>query len=92
MSKGKFPNERKTNTTPMVEEKPTIGIVTNCKALVMRSKPEADAEIISVMTEGVELIIDMKNSTENFYRVANELASVGYCRKEFVKIKEQGEQ
>lgn len=90
MTKGKFPNERKEYTTPkmeVVEPKPTHGVVDNCNALVMRAKPEADAEIISVMSAGVELLVCMDESTDEFYKVFNELGGAGYCKREFVTIK-----
>lgn len=72
--------------TPVVkpEPKPITGIVTGCIKLNVRKEPNKDAEIVSVINEGSEVIINKNKSTVDFYAVCTAAGVDGYCMKKFI--------
>lgn len=69
------------------KEESTVGIVANCDRLRLRSEPNTDeTNIIRSLTVGTALVIDLKESTEGFYKVYTEDGVPGYCMKPFVVI------
>lgn len=72
---------------PVVEpENRKFGKVSNCKKLNIRKLPSRDAEIVSELVEGVEVMIDEKESTALFYKICTEHGIEGYCMKDFIKV------
>lgn len=72
---------------PSVEpENRKFGKVNNCKKLNVRKLPSRDAEIVSELVEGVEVMIDEKESTALFYKICTEHGIEGYCMKDFIKV------
>lgn len=72
---------------PVVEpENRKFGKVSNCKKLNIRKLPSHDAEIISELIEGSEVMIDEKESTALFYKICTEHGIEGYCMKDFIKV------
>ena len=72
---------------PVVEsEKRKFGKVSNCKKLNIRKLPSRDAEIVSELIEGSEVMIDEKESTALFYKICTEHGIEGYCMKNFIKV------
>lgn len=63
-----------------------IGFVTNCKKLNVREKPRTDATIICEVDYQTELVIDEKESTEEFYKVCTAAGIEGFCMKKFIAI------
>ena len=63
-----------------------IGFVTNCKKLNVREKPRTDATIICEVDYQTELMIDEKESTEEFYKVYTATGIEGFCMKKFIAI------
>ncbi len=63
-----------------------IGFVTNCKKLNVREKPRTDATIICEVDYQTELMIDEKESTEEFYKVCTATGIEGFCMKKFIAI------
>lgn len=77
--------------TPEVEETPEAeedtektGVVT-CAKLNVREKPSKDSKVLIVINEKTEVIIDLDESTEEFYKVYV-LGFAGYCVKQFIQI------
>ena len=71
---------------PVVEpENRKFGKVSNCKKLNIRKLPSRDAEIVSELIEGSEVMIDEKESTALFYKICTEHGIEGYCMKNFIK-------
>ena len=61
------------------------GKINDCQKLNLREEPSREANIVEVLDENSVLLIDLKNSTEDFFKVeAN--GKFGYCVKKFVKI------
>ena len=72
---------------PSVEpENQKFGKVSNCKKLNVRKLPSRDAEIVSELIEGSEVMIDEKESTALFYKICTEHGIEGYCMKNFIKV------
>ena len=58
---------------PSVEqENRKFGKVNNCKKLNIRKLPSRDAEIVSELVEGSEVMIDEKESSALFYKFCTE--------------------
>ena len=72
---------------PVVEpENRKFGKISNCKKLNIRKLPSRDAEIVSELIEGSEVMIDEKESTALFYKICTEHGIEGYCMKNFIKV------
>lgn len=64
-----------------------IGTVEGCELLNVRSKPEADAEIVTVIPVNSIVTVSDVNASPDFYKVLiGDLE--GFCMKKFIKIKE----
>jgi len=64
-----------------------IGIVSDCKKLNVRKLPSPDADKVTVVEEGTPLMLDLDNSTGNYYKVYTESGVEGYCLKEYVAVR-----
>ena len=63
-----------------------FGKINNCKKLNVRKLPSRDAEIVSELIEGSEVMIDEKESTALFYKICTEHGIEGFCMKQFIKV------
>ena len=64
-----------------------LGVVTGCNLLNVRSQPEADSNVITVIPIDSIVTISDINASQDFYKVlVGDLE--GYCMKKFIKIKE----
>ena len=72
---------------PSVEpENRKFGKISNCKKLNVRKLPSCDAEIVSELVEGSEVMIDEKESTALFYKICTEHGIDGYCMKDYITV------
>ena len=72
---------------PVVEpENRKFGKISNCKKLNVRKLPSRDAEIVSELVEGSEVMIDEKESTALFYKICTEHGIDGYCMKDYITV------
>lgn len=72
-----------------VEEKTDeikIGIVANCNRLNIRKEPNASAEIVCEVVCKAELMVDEKESTDEFYKVCTATGMNGFCMKNFITV------
>ena len=63
-----------------------FGKISNCKKLNVRKLPSRDAEIVSELVEGIEVMIDEKESTALFYKICTEHGIEGYCVKDYITV------
>ena len=64
-----------------------LGIVTGCNLLNVRSKPEPNSEVLTIIPTDSVITISDVNASQDFYKVlVGDLE--GYCMKKFIKIKE----
>lgn len=69
------------------EENYCTGVVTKCVQLRVRETPDAFIEnTIGVLTLADEVLIDLDNSTSDFYKVTTAAGSEGYCMKKFINV------
>ena len=79
--------EHVSDPEPSVEqENRKFGKVNNCKKLNIRKLPSRDAEIVSELVEGSEVMIDEKESTALFYKICTEHGIDGYCMKDYITV------
>lgn len=70
----------------MNTENMLTGIV-NCLRLHIFSEPNVESEIVCKVRYLTEVEIDMKASTEDFYKVYTAIGAEGFCQKDLIIIK-----
>lgn len=63
-----------------------LGIVANCDSLNVRLEPSIEAEIVSILRDGDEVIIIQDQSTETFYKVNTAAGVAGYCMTTYIAL------
>lgn len=69
------------------EAVPTVGFVDNCECLRVRKESNVDSEELCIINKLSEVVIDLENSTDYFYKVTTSEGVEGYCMKKFITIK-----
>jgi uncharacterized protein YgiM (DUF1202 family) len=77
---------RNAEVTEPEDERTVIGVVTNCLNLNIRRKPKADASVICKITSLTEIMIDEKESTDEFYKVCTAAGIDGFCMKKYIAV------
>lgn len=65
--------------------------VVNCWPFVfgyMSEQPDAASEPIMKLNAGSEVMVDLDNSTEDYYKVCTAVGVEGYCLKRYIKLNE----
>lgn len=65
----------------------TVGFVDNCECLRVRKESNVDSEELCIISKLSEVVIDLDNSTDYFYKVKISEGVEGYCMKKFITIK-----
>ena len=65
----------------------TVGFVDNCERLRVRKESNVDSEELCIINKLSEVVIDLDNSTDYFYKVTTSEGVEGYCMKKFITIK-----
>lgn len=68
--------------------KKTQNAVVTCLRLHVFSKPNVDSDIVCKLRYLTEVEIDLKSSTESFYKIYTAVGAEGFCLKEFVTFKQ----
>ena len=68
---------------PIVELETCEGFVDNCERLNVRKGASMDDAVITVLEKGSKVNIDVKNSTNEFYKISIDGVD-GYCMKKFI--------
>ncbi len=84
------PEEVETETEPEEVEDDNlnnivIGKLNNCARLNIRAEASKESEVVTIIDDKAELIINLEESTEDFYKVECK-GFVGFCVKSFIKI------
>lgn len=72
------------NITEEVESK---GVVVKCSKLFVRTEPTRDCNPAGVINENDEVIIDVENSTDDYYKIVTTEGLEGYCLKTYIEMK-----
>lgn len=62
------------------------GIVTDCRKLNIRAKPDIDSEVLAAVNCLDELRIDPSASIDEWYAVCTAVGVEGFCMKKFVAV------
>ena len=62
----------------------TIGVVANCARLNVRSKPNTNGDVVTVLNVNDEVSIDVDNSTNDWFKIRTNNGVKGYCMRKFV--------
>lgn len=62
------------------------GIVSDCSRLNIRKKPNAKAEVVTIVAKNSAVTIDTECSTKEWYKVTIAPNTTGYCMKKYVTI------
>lgn len=65
----------------------TVGFVDNCECLRVRKESNVDSEELCIISKLSEVVIDLDNSTDYFYKVKTSEGVEGYCMKKFITVK-----
>ena len=76
------------NEIEEVEEEDTtvVGTVTGCQKLNVRAKADIKAEVVCQIPEKAVLLIDIDESTDEWYKVYTEAGMEGFCMKKYVTV------
>ena len=74
------------NTTESVEPSTVLGVVTECVKLRVRSTPEIADNVLTEIILASEVLVDLKESTDEFYKITTEAGVEGYCMKQYINI------
>lgn len=74
------------SSTKSVEPSTVLGVVTECVKLRVRSTPEIANNVITEIILASEVLVDLKESTDEFYKITTEAGVGGYCMKQYINI------
>lgn len=63
-----------------------LGVVTECIKLRVRKTPEVSDNILCEINFASEVLVDLNESTDEFYKVTTEAGVEGYCMKQYINI------
>ena len=64
-----------------------IGIVSDCERLNVRKAPSRNAAVVAEINVYSEVMIDINNSTSDWYNICTASGVEGFCMKDFITIK-----
>lgn len=76
-------------TAPVTEDSESdgiLGVVTECAKLNVRKEPSTEADVVTTLLLGTEVMVDIFESTDEFYKVTTEAGVEGYCMKKFINV------
>lgn len=69
------------------DAKPVIGVVSKCAKLNIRKEPSTSSDVVCEVALNSELMIDLENSTKEWFCVCTAAGSDGFCMKKFVDLR-----
>jgi uncharacterized protein YgiM (DUF1202 family) len=69
-----------------VEDDELIGVVIDCVKLNVRAEASVNADVVTEISVGTEVMVDIFESTAEFYKVVTEAGVEGFCMKKFINI------
>lgn len=63
-----------------------IGTVTGCDLLSIYESPDTEAAILTELPAKGEVLVDLDQSTGQFYKICNAAGIEGFCAKQFITI------
>lgn len=82
-------NEEATETeTEVTEPIKTYGVVIDCLRLNIRTEPDKEADVATIVTCLDEVEVDLDASTDEWYAVCTVTGIEGFCMKKFIAIRQ----
>ena len=69
------------------ESETIMGITVNADRIKVYKKPSEFSEVVCEIKKDTFLLIDEKDSTDDFYSICTETGIMGFCMKIFVELK-----
>lgn len=69
----------------MKPEEPVMAVVIDCRKLNVREEPKADANVVDTIDVNSEVMIDMTESTDEFYKIHTASGLEGFCMRKYIK-------
>ena len=66
-------------------EKEVYGVVCDCSNLNVREKPGTYSRVLLTIPVSTNVLINLADSTDDFYKITTEFGVEGYCMKLFIK-------
>lgn len=67
--------------------KTVTGFVTNCSKLNVRVNPDVTAEVVCILDSATEVVINLDNSTNEWFSICTAAGVEGFCMRKFVNAK-----
>lgn len=80
-------DEQSDDNEEVIEPTKTIGYVSGCSKLNVRSEPNINASVKCVIKALDEVEIEDMKSTNKFYKVCTESGVCGYCMKKYITVR-----
>lgn len=80
--------EVRKDTVKETDQKQTVvsGVVTDCLKLNVRKESNTDADIVAVIDLLTEVMIDMDDSSDEFYKICTADGVEGFCMKKYIAV------
>jgi SH3-like domain-containing protein len=63
-----------------------LGFVAGCAKLNVRAEAKSDADVLATLKTDTEVMIDIAESTEDFYKICTASGLEGYCMKTYISV------
>lgn len=73
-------------TKGMKVGEPIMGKVCDCKNLNIRQEPDSEATILGTIPVDSVVMIDERESIDDFYKIYTESGMEGFCMKKFITV------
>lgn len=78
--------EPATEAAPIQATALAFGIVSDCEKLNIRKVPTRNSQIVTIVPVNTELMVDLANSTSDWYSICTSSGIEGFCMKQYVTI------
>lgn len=65
----------------------STGVITDCQQVRILEAPYADADLVCVLPCLTEVMVDLAESTEDFYKIYTATSVEGYCKKKYIAVR-----
>lgn len=64
----------------------TIGVVSNCENVYVRKYATCSCEALEVLPKDTEVVVDLENTVDGFYKIVTDSGVSGYIKKDFIEV------
>lgn len=80
------PEAPEVTEVPAIEPIQVHGKVIECTRLNVRELPDLKATVVTVLTKGAEVLVDVSDERDQWYRICTASGLEGYCMKEYISV------